>query len=156
MSKVYTSAVVIIPPEEKWNPIQEIRKKYDKNWKFMKPHITLVYPFSKVEDKKLKAHIRDSLSGINPFKLRLKGLRKSKKEHYLYLLCGGGKEKIMELYKRFHRSLLKEFKNKDMPSYVPHITLGKFDTEEEIREATSKEKAAYNQKQKTSIKAKNV
>jgi len=25
MTKVYTSAVVIIPPEEKWSPIQTIR-----------------------------------------------------------------------------------------------------------------------------------
>ena len=45
MSKVYTSAVVIIPPQEKWASIQEIREKYDRNINRWMPHITLVYPF---------------------------------------------------------------------------------------------------------------
>ncbi len=45
MSKVYTSAVVIIPPKEKWTPIQEIRKKYDRHFNDWMPHITLLYPF---------------------------------------------------------------------------------------------------------------
>ena len=30
MEKVYTSAVVIIPPMDLWEPIQEIRRKYDR------------------------------------------------------------------------------------------------------------------------------
>jgi len=48
MSKVYTSAVVIIPPEEIWAPIQEIRKTYDRNIDRWMPHITLLYPFRPV------------------------------------------------------------------------------------------------------------
>ncbi len=57
MSKVYTSAVVIIPPKEKWKPIQEIRQLYDRNINRWMPHITLLYPFrpknsySKIEDR---------------------------------------------------------------------------------------------------------
>lgn len=43
--KVYTSAVVIIPPQENWIPIQEIRKIYDQNIHRWMPHITLLYPF---------------------------------------------------------------------------------------------------------------
>ncbi len=45
MKKVYTSAVVIIPPQESWEPIQEIRKVYDRNIYRWMPHITLLYPF---------------------------------------------------------------------------------------------------------------
>ncbi|GAH05617.1 unnamed protein product, partial [marine sediment metagenome] len=45
MSKVYSSAVVIIPPREKWASIQEIRKIYDRNLTRWMPHITLLYPF---------------------------------------------------------------------------------------------------------------
>ena len=45
MSKVFTSAVVIIPPEEKWAPIQKIRERYDRQINRWMPHITLLYPF---------------------------------------------------------------------------------------------------------------
>jgi 2'-5' RNA ligase len=45
MSKVYSSAVVIIPPKEKWASIQEIRKIYDCNIDRWMPHITMLYPF---------------------------------------------------------------------------------------------------------------
>ncbi len=45
MSKVYTSAVVIIPPKESWSSIQEIRKQYDRPINRWMPHMTLLYPF---------------------------------------------------------------------------------------------------------------
>ncbi|MFX1418539.1 MAG: 2'-5' RNA ligase family protein [Promethearchaeota archaeon] len=45
MSKVYFSAVVIIPPEDKWKAIQEIREKHDRQINRWMPHITLLYPF---------------------------------------------------------------------------------------------------------------
>jgi 2'-5' RNA ligase len=45
MSKVYTSAVVIIPPEKLWGPIQMIREEFDRNFRRWMPHITLLYPF---------------------------------------------------------------------------------------------------------------
>lgn len=45
MAKVYSSAVVIIPPKEKWAPIQQIRKLYDRQINRWMPHITLIYPF---------------------------------------------------------------------------------------------------------------
>ena len=45
MRKDYTSAVVIIPPEDKWESIQEVRKTYDRNIHRWMPHITLLYPF---------------------------------------------------------------------------------------------------------------
>lgn len=45
MTKVFTTAVVIIPPNEIWGPIQDIRKKHDRAVKRWMPHITLLYPF---------------------------------------------------------------------------------------------------------------
>ena len=49
MSKFYNSAVVIIPPQEKWESIQEIRETYDRGFNRWMPHITLIYPFFYVE-----------------------------------------------------------------------------------------------------------
>jgi 2'-5' RNA ligase len=50
MKKVYTSAVVIIPPQEVWGPIQDIRIRYDRQINRWMPHITLLYPFRPYEE----------------------------------------------------------------------------------------------------------
>jgi 2'-5' RNA ligase len=50
MKKVYTSAVVIIPPIELWSSIQAIRAKYDCQINRWMPHITLLYPFIPEEE----------------------------------------------------------------------------------------------------------
>lgn len=49
MNKVYHSAVVLCPPVEAWTPIQNIRKKYDRNFRRWMPHLTLLYPFYEKE-----------------------------------------------------------------------------------------------------------
>ena len=45
MTKVHSTAVVIIPPKKIWGTIQVIRKKYDRHIHRWMPHITLLYPF---------------------------------------------------------------------------------------------------------------
>lgn len=44
-TKTHTTAVVIIPPEPLWEPIQAIRRQHDRNLRRWMPHITLLYPF---------------------------------------------------------------------------------------------------------------
>ena len=44
-AKSYKTAVVVIPPEHLWGPIQGLRKRYDRNYRRWMPHITLLYPF---------------------------------------------------------------------------------------------------------------
>lgn len=39
------SALVILPPETLWEPIQEIRRRYDDGFGRWMPHITLLVPF---------------------------------------------------------------------------------------------------------------
>lgn len=43
--KTHKTAVVIIPPEACWPPIQSIRQKHDRQFRRWMPHITLIYPF---------------------------------------------------------------------------------------------------------------
>lgn len=45
MTKTHQSAVVLVPPEELWGPIQAIRRKYDRKVERWMPHVTLLYPF---------------------------------------------------------------------------------------------------------------
>lgn len=73
MSKVYTSAVVVIPPQQNWAPIQEIREKYDRQINRWMPHITLIYPFRPKEEYiSLEKKFSKICKNINPFEIYLK------------------------------------------------------------------------------------
>ncbi len=73
MTKVFTSAVVIVPPQNKWAPIQEIRKIYDRQIDRWMPHITLLYPFRpEAEYLSLEKEFIDICQYINPFEVSLK------------------------------------------------------------------------------------
>jgi 2'-5' RNA ligase len=48
--KTFRTAVVLIPPEDLWPPIQAIRKAHDRQVRRWMPHITLLYPFRPRED----------------------------------------------------------------------------------------------------------
>ncbi len=43
--KTHKTAVVWIPPEPLWEPIQHLRRQYDRQIHRWMPHITLLYPF---------------------------------------------------------------------------------------------------------------
>ncbi|MFA7707574.1 MAG: 2'-5' RNA ligase family protein [Candidatus Pacearchaeota archaeon] len=126
-------AIVIFIPNNK--EINKIRKKYDKYYKKFKNHITLSYPFKIGNQKILNEHIENSIKSIKSFKIVLKELKKSKKDYYLYLLIKKGNKNILKLYKNLHSKLLTKFKNKDMPKYIPHLTLGSFKTNLDINNA---------------------
>jgi len=101
-------------------------------YKKRKPHITLVYPFEIKNQENLEKHIKKSIENIKPFKITLKGLKKSKKEHYLSLAINQGKSQIMEIYRNLNSGILKGSKNPKIPRYVPHMTLRKFKSKKEI------------------------
>jgi len=44
-AKVPFTAVVLIPPEDTWEPIQSIRRAHDPQIARWMPHVTLLYPF---------------------------------------------------------------------------------------------------------------
>lgn len=48
--KTHDSAAVVIPPEALWEPIQAMRRLYDRHLKEWMPHITLLYPFHPQSD----------------------------------------------------------------------------------------------------------
>lgn len=115
--------------------IEAIRKKYIPDYKKLKPHITIVYPFKVKSQNELCGHIKTSINKTKPFRLSLCGLKKSAKGYYLYLLVNEGKTELIKLYKNLNSSLLKDFQNKDMPKYIPHLSLGVFKTKNEINKA---------------------
>ena len=125
-------AIVIMLKKDR--KIEAARKKYSKYHKF-RPHISLVYPFRNINQKKLYKHIKNSIKDIKKFKIILRGLKKSARDYYLYLLVDNGKKQVMQLYRNLNLGILTGFENKDMLRYIPHLTLGVFNSKEEIDNA---------------------
>ncbi len=71
-TKTNCSAVVVIPPPDLWEPIQGIRRKYDKKIDRWMPHINLLYPFRPREAfDEAAPRIAEALEGIEPFSVTL-------------------------------------------------------------------------------------
>ncbi len=75
-TKTHTTAIVAIPPQDVWEPIQAIRRKHDKQARRWMPHITLVYPFRPAENfDALAAPLADALASFESFDVTLSQFR---------------------------------------------------------------------------------
>ncbi|MCK8501089.1 poly(A) polymerase [Myxococcus fulvus] len=69
---VHHTAVVLIPPESVWPPIQALRKKHDAKFERWMPHVTLLYPFLPEEDfDTVAALLGEAARSIEPFQVTL-------------------------------------------------------------------------------------
>lgn len=130
MVKVFTSAVAIIPPQEIWPPIQEIRKIYDRQIKRWMPHITLLYPFRpEAEFDELKTRFSEVCRLFKNFEIKLEEFNyfSHKKSNYTIWLSPEPREKIIEL-----QSALLEIVpdcndvNLNESGFTPHLSVGQF------------------------------
>lgn len=128
MSKVYTSATVIIPPEEIWVPIQEIRKKYDRQISRWMPHITLLYPFRpEHEYRTVEKEFTKESKSIEQFEITLKEFlyfNHGRQRYTLWL-----KPKPVDLIKYLQAKILKIVPdcndvNKYKKGFNPHLSVG--------------------------------
>jgi 2'-5' RNA ligase len=118
------------------NPrIEILRKKYDPGINKYKTHLTLVYPFEVKDQAKLAEHIEYCLAGVEPFEIIFEKFRKS--SNYLVLDAGKNQEKLLNLYKKLNSGILAGFENKELSIYLPHITIGVFDSHEELMKVIS-------------------
>ena len=128
MSKVYFSAVVIIPPEESWPPIQEIRKKYDRQINRWMPHITLLYPFRPEADyDRLSNSFSKVCQSIEAFDITLKEFHYFNHGHQRYTLWI--KPEPIELIINLQAKILDiapdcNDVNKYKKGFNPHLSVG--------------------------------
>ena len=72
MSKTHHTALVIVPADAVWEPIQQIRQRYDRHYRRWMPHITLLYPFlSRNLWPNVLDDLRQACRGIQPFGVEL-------------------------------------------------------------------------------------
>ena len=128
--------IMIFPQFDNMELIDNIRNRYDPLASLVRPHITLVFPFeSSMSNGELAEILEDRLQSIKPFVLELCGISKQKDAfgNYLFLNVVKGGEEL----RRIHRTLYdNEFKELDKGySYIPHMTLGKLPSPQELNEA---------------------
>ena len=98
--KTYTTAVVLIPPAELWEPIQVIRRLHDRHFQRWMPHITLLYPFrAREEFAALAEHFSVVCRAIEPFRVELEEMRffRHRQESYTLWLAPEPRRALVRL-----------------------------------------------------------
>jgi len=76
VNKTHHAAVVVIPPDNVWEPIQSIRRRYDRHVRRWMPHLTLLYPFRQRADfDEAVPELRRACEAVQPFRVTLGELR---------------------------------------------------------------------------------
>jgi len=71
-AKSYKTAVVAIPPDHLWAPIQGLRKQYDRHYRRWMPHIKLLYPFLPVSAfEQVTPILAQVCHSLEPFEVKL-------------------------------------------------------------------------------------
>jgi len=128
MTKVYTSAVAIIPPEDKWQPIQAIRKKYDKHVDRWMPHINLLYPFRPEDEfESIELKFKETCNIIKPFIIHLNEFKffSHRYNNFTIWLAPEPAEKVKELQLELLK-LVPECNdvNRFKKGFTPHLSVG--------------------------------
>lgn len=128
MNKVYTSAVVIIPPKDKWEPIQEIRRRYDRQINRWMPHISLIYPFRpESEYNSLEQQFLVVCKEIKPFEIKLKSFKYFNHGHqnFTIWIAPEPKNSITNLQKSF-QLLVPDCNEVNLykSGFSPHLSVG--------------------------------
>lgn len=128
--------IMIFPELENMGIIDSIRKKYDPLADLVRPHVTIVFPFeSEMSNDELAAVLDERLKDIPSFDLELQGFGKQSESfgNFLFLNLVKGSEIIVKMHDLFYSN---EFKKFDWGyPYVPHMTVGKLSSVEELDEA---------------------
>jgi 2'-5' RNA ligase len=130
--KTHLSALVAIPPQDLWEPIQAIRRIHDRHVREWMPHVTLLYPF---RPKELFGEVAPTLSGlgVGPFDVSLVHFRFFR--HYEWSHTVWLDPEPPGEWKRLHAALVEKFPDcQDVSRYengfTPHLSVGQSRTTE--------------------------
>ncbi len=136
MNKVYTSACIIIPSKEIWDPIQKIRKQYDRQIHRWMPHITLLYPFRpKNEFNDLEKEFYNVCSHIKSFNINFRIFKYFHHRHQNYTIWLNPEP--YKLLSQLQAELLTivpdcDDVNKHKNGFTPHLSVGQIKGKEKL------------------------
>jgi len=128
--KVHTSAVVLIPPERVWGPIQAIRRDHDPKVRRWMPHVTLLYPFvPEGMFGRVAERLAEAICGTAPFEVRLAEFRcfdHGRRSATLWL-----RPEPVEAFKALQARLQKAVPwcddvSRHRGGFTPHLSVGRF------------------------------
>lgn len=146
-SKTHKTAVVAIPPESVWAPIQGLRKQYDRHYRRWMPHITLIYPFRPLPAvERIIPRLTDVCRGFEPFEIRLNRFDffvHSHKKATLYLV-----PEPASAIKILHETLLEIVPDCDDAArfaggFTPHLSVGQVRSQKAAQEFCSRWQAGW-------------
>jgi len=130
--KVYTTAAIVMPPDEIWTQIQEIRERHDKAYQRWMPHINLLFPF--VPEDQFSYAVSKAergLRSVTPFTVKFEdfGYFEHGRSNTLYLKPQdepqGGlislQAKLVALFPQ-----CTDLESKGATGFTPHLTVGQF------------------------------
>lgn len=127
--KVHTTAVVLIPPEEVWEPIQRIRHYHDSKIDRWMPHITLLYPFLPVEQfSEITPKLRAAISGQSPFSMTLSevGRFSHGRGNFTFWMGPQSKEPVVNLQRTLFEAVPDcDDQNRGGKVFRPHLTVAR-------------------------------
>ncbi len=128
MRKTHRTAVVIIPPQEIWEPIQSIREKYDPHFRRWMPHINLIYPFCPAENfADYRSIFQQILRQFSPFLIELATFKsfEHKRQKFTIWLSPEPREPLQNLQQQLVK-IVPEYDdvNRFKGGFTPHLSVG--------------------------------
>ncbi len=123
--------IMIFPQFQNMSCIDKLREKYDPLFDKVRPHVTLVFPFeSSYSSHEINAILKRGLRDISAFNVTVQGL--SAAGVWLSLDIVEGIQELAQIHKTLYENEFSDFKPLWLHEYVPHITVGQFNTHEEL------------------------
>ena len=136
IEKMSLRTIMIFPEFDNIDIIDEIREKYDPLAKFVRPHITIVFPFEmEIANDELSMILENRFRDIKSFEIEMQGFSKCEDRfgNYLFLNVINGTEIITQLHDLLYSNEFSAF-DLGMP-FIPHMTVGKLKTVDELNDA---------------------
>jgi 2'-5' RNA ligase len=133
-ARSYKTAVVAIPPDHLWGPIQRLRKQHDRHYRRWMPHITLLYPFRPVSAFEQVAPLLIRVCrSVEPFEVKLSRfdlLIHARRKATLYLI-----PEPARALKELQKALLETVPDCDdvtrfAGGFRPHLSVGQMRSQE--------------------------
>ena len=145
--------VIYVEPQiENPDVIFDLFKKYNPDSRFVNPHICLVFPFeSDLQTNILEAIINNTFSKYSDFDIQLSGLSVSyeEKNNFLFLNVIDDSNILGKMSSELYSCLGDNAKLRG--EYIPHITIGKSKTMDEINQMYNNSKVLLQDNYKASI-----
>lgn len=133
-TKTYKTAVVAIPSDHLWGPIQGLRKQYDRHYRRWMPHITLLYHFRPVSSfEQVLPILAQACRSFKPFEVQLARFdlfAQSRRNATVYLI-----PEPAAALKALHKALLEIVPDCDdvvrfAGGFTPHLSVGQVRSQE--------------------------